>query len=112
MAKWEPVSNHPNVTGLREAFVSSEWEGSPSLYFSHDYHPAAVTLEQAHILPTHTQQGMLRCAGAGQWCRVLARMGRQPPAWPACLRAARLRPLPSVDACLCCPLRSCSLADA
>ena len=41
VARWEGVSNHPNLVGLREAFVSAEWDGSPSLFFAHDYHPGA-----------------------------------------------------------------------
>lgn len=84
--------------------MSDEWDGSPSLFFAHDYHPGApaaaallrqglaraaglgvavwhhcagaawpsvarnphpiytgaFTLEQAHILPTHTGQGLAR----------------------------------------------------
>ncbi|PSC73700.1 PAB-dependent poly(A)-specific ribonuclease subunit 3 [Micractinium conductrix] len=60
VARWEAASNHPNVAGLREAFVSDEWDGSPALFFAHDYHPGAYTLEQAHILPSHTSQGLTR----------------------------------------------------
>lgn len=39
VGRWEPVANHPNLVGLRDAFVSSDWDGSPSLFFAHDYHP-------------------------------------------------------------------------
>ena len=43
VARWEAVANHPNMVGLREAFVSSDWDGgSPSLFFVHDYHPGAA----------------------------------------------------------------------
>ena len=44
---WAPVSNHPNMIGLRAAFVSSEMEdATASLFFAHDYHPGSVTLAQ------------------------------------------------------------------
>lgn len=39
VARWEPLAGHPNLVGLREAFASDEWDGSPSLFFVHDYHP-------------------------------------------------------------------------
>ena len=43
VARWEAVANHPGLVGLREAFVSSDWDGgAPSLFFVHDYHPGAV----------------------------------------------------------------------
>ena len=41
MARWEPLAAHPNLVALREAFASDEWDGSPSLFFVHDYHPGA-----------------------------------------------------------------------
>lgn len=58
--RWGPVSNHPNIVGLREAFVSDEIDDSPALFLSYDYYPGALTLEQAHVLPTHTPQGLMR----------------------------------------------------
>ena len=58
--RWVPVSNHPNIVGLREVFVSDEIDDSPALFLSHDYYPGAITLEQAHVLPTHTAQGLMR----------------------------------------------------
>lgn len=33
------MSNHPNLVGLREAFVSGEWDNTPALFFAHDYYP-------------------------------------------------------------------------
>ncbi|PRW58104.1 PAB-dependent poly(A)-specific ribonuclease subunit 3 [Chlorella sorokiniana] len=60
VARWEPVANHPNLVGLRDAFVSADWDGSPSLFFAHDYHPGSFNLEQAHIMPTQTPQGLMR----------------------------------------------------
>lgn len=62
--RWALVANHPNVIGLREAFVSDEIDATSSLYFSYDFHPGAYTLEQAHILPTHTPQGLSRTAAS------------------------------------------------
>lgn len=32
----------PWQVGLRDAFVSADWDGSPSLFFAHDYHPGAA----------------------------------------------------------------------
>lgn len=49
--KWSTVANHPNVVGLREAFVSEEMMDTPSLYLSFDYHPGACSLEQLYIRP-------------------------------------------------------------
>ncbi|GAB4817655.1 hypothetical protein N2152v2_004701 [Parachlorella kessleri] len=58
--RWGPVANHPNLVGLREAFISNELDATPALFFSHDYHPGSLPLEQAHIQPTHTPQGLVR----------------------------------------------------
>lgn len=49
--KWSTVANHPNVVGIREAFVSEEMMDTPSLYLSFDYHPGACSLEQLYIRP-------------------------------------------------------------
>ncbi len=46
---WSPVVNHPNVVGLREAFVSDEIMDTPSVFLTFDYHPGACTLEQLFI---------------------------------------------------------------
>ena len=48
---WSIVANHPNVVGMREAFVSEEFMDTPSMYISSDYHPGACTLEQLYINP-------------------------------------------------------------
>lgn len=49
--KWSTVANHPNIVGLREAFVSEEMMETPSLYLSYDYYPGACSLEQLYIIP-------------------------------------------------------------
>jgi hypothetical protein len=59
---WSPVSYHPNLVALRGAFVSSELDGHDALIFVHDYHPGAMTLEQAHLQPTTTASGLVRNA--------------------------------------------------
>ncbi len=46
---WSPVANHPNLVGLREAFVSDEIMDTPSVFLTFDYHPGACTLEQLFI---------------------------------------------------------------
>ena len=52
--RWAPVANHPNIVGLREVFASDEWmDATPAIFLSYDYYPGALTLEQAHVLPTH-----------------------------------------------------------
>lgn len=42
-----PLPLLPMQVGLRDAFVSADWDGSPSLYFAHDYHPGAGGVLQA-----------------------------------------------------------------
>jgi hypothetical protein len=49
---WAPLGAHPNLVVPRGAFATAELEGgSPALVFAHAYHPGAITLEQAHLLP-------------------------------------------------------------
>jgi PAB-dependent poly(A)-specific ribonuclease subunit 3 len=60
VARWEACAHHPGLAVPRDALVSEEWDGTPSLLMAHDYHPGAFTLEQAHILPAHTAQGLVR----------------------------------------------------
>ena len=57
--KWSVVASHCNIVGLREVFVSDEVEATPSIFLSYDYYPGALTLEQAHIIPPHTPQGVM-----------------------------------------------------
>jgi PAB-dependent poly(A)-specific ribonuclease subunit 3 len=57
--QWAPISNHPNIVGFREIFVSDEIDSTPAIFLTYDYHPGALSLEQAHILPTHTANGGL-----------------------------------------------------
>jgi hypothetical protein len=49
--RWSVVSSHPHVAAVREAFVSDELDGTPSLFLAHDYHPGFLSLEQAHMQP-------------------------------------------------------------
>jgi len=56
---WTPVTNHPHLVGLRSAFVSSELDSSNSMFFVHDYHPGALTLAQAHLMPSTAANGMV-----------------------------------------------------
>ncbi|KAL4547792.1 hypothetical protein Ndes2526B_g07023 [Nannochloris sp. 'desiccata'] len=57
--RWAIVSNHSNIVGFREIFVSDEIESTPAIFLTYDYHAGALSLEQAHMLPTHTAQGNL-----------------------------------------------------
>lgn len=41
---WSTLANHPNLVALSTAFISSELDGSPALFFAHNYHPGAVTV--------------------------------------------------------------------
>ncbi len=50
--KWSVVANHPNVVGLREAFVSDEIMETPAVFLTFDYHPGACTLEQLFVKST------------------------------------------------------------
>lgn len=56
---WSPVSNHPNIAGLRAAFVSSEMDGGSALFFVHDYQPGCLTLAQAHLVPSASSSGVV-----------------------------------------------------
>ena len=50
---WAGLGSHPNLVVPRAAFVTGELEGNAlALVFAHAFHPAAVTLEQAHLLPS------------------------------------------------------------
>jgi PAB-dependent poly(A)-specific ribonuclease subunit 3 len=57
--RWSIVSNHSNIVGFREIFVSDEIDSTPAIFLTYDYHAGALSLEQAHMLPTHTAQGNL-----------------------------------------------------
>lgn len=56
---WAHIAPTPTFVALRGAFVSNEVEHQPSLFFIHDYHPGALTLEQAHLQPTTTSSGLV-----------------------------------------------------
>ncbi|KAK9820130.1 hypothetical protein WJX72_006407 [[Myrmecia] bisecta] len=57
---WSSLTHHPHLLVPKAVFVSSEMDGTPAIYFVHDYQPAAVSLEQAHIQPTMTSAGLVR----------------------------------------------------
>ena len=47
--QWSPLASHPNLSTPAEAFVTAQLEGGPALVLVHAYHPAAITLDQAHM---------------------------------------------------------------
>ena len=47
--RWAAVAEHPGVTALRGVFVAREIADAPALFFAHDYVPAAITLQAAHL---------------------------------------------------------------
>ncbi len=53
----------PMQVGLRDAFVSADWDGSPSLFFAHDYHPGAVG---AWLMAQAEERACCACAAAFQ----------------------------------------------
>ncbi|MEW5313570.1 MAG: hypothetical protein WDW38_005128 [Sanguina aurantia] len=55
---WSSLANHPNLVALSTAFISSELDGSPALFFAHNYHPGAVTVTKAHLSPSVTASGL------------------------------------------------------
>jgi hypothetical protein len=47
---WAPLAGNPQLAALRGAFVSDQAGGGrPALFFVHDYHALAVTLDQVRI---------------------------------------------------------------
>ncbi|KXZ42145.1 hypothetical protein GPECTOR_196g337 [Gonium pectorale] len=71
---WAPLANHPNLVGLRAAFLSadslaqppqhgqqqgSSGEGASALVFAHDFHPGAVSLAAAHLMPQMNAAGLV-----------------------------------------------------
>ncbi|PNW78145.1 hypothetical protein CHLRE_10g465850v5 [Chlamydomonas reinhardtii] len=70
VAAWAPLANHPNIVGLRAAFLASESLVAPgtgggggandsALVFAHDFHPGAVSLAAAHLVPQMTAAGLV-----------------------------------------------------
>jgi hypothetical protein len=43
----------------REVFVTADLDGGPSLVAAHPYHPGAMSVAQAHLMPTQTASGQL-----------------------------------------------------
>lgn len=59
VAKWGQLPPHPTLTTPKEVFLSNEgFDGIPALYFAHDYHPAAFSLEEGHLTMTEGPQGL------------------------------------------------------
>ncbi len=56
---WAPLAGQPHLNPLRGALISADLGGIPSLILAHDYHPAAVSLEAAHLLPTTSASGLV-----------------------------------------------------
>ncbi|KAK9863086.1 hypothetical protein WJX84_005065 [Apatococcus fuscideae] len=56
---WAPLAGQPHLNPLRGALISADLGGIPSLILAHDYHPGAVTLEAAHLLPATSASGLV-----------------------------------------------------
>ena len=56
---WAPLAGQPHLNPLRGALISADLGGLPSLILAHDYHPGAVTLEAAHLLPATSASGLV-----------------------------------------------------
>lgn len=56
---WAPLAGQPHLNPLRGALISADLGGIPSLILAHDYHPGAVTLEAAHLLPATNASGLV-----------------------------------------------------
>ena len=65
---WALLGPHPNLVVPRAAFVTAELEGGPALVFAHAYHPGAITLEQAHLLPGASAQPASCMAARAPYC--------------------------------------------
>ena len=46
--RWTPLMGHPHIATLHGTFVSADMWEVPALYFVHDYHAGAVSLEAMH----------------------------------------------------------------
>ncbi|GLC36514.1 hypothetical protein PLESTB_000156700 [Pleodorina starrii] len=69
--QWSPLANHPNLVGLRAAFLASDSLVQPqppgqqpagdasALVFAHDFHPGAVSLAAAHLVPQMNAAGLV-----------------------------------------------------
>ena len=54
---WAPLASHPNLSCPRGAFASGELGGGVALFLVYPLWPCAITLEQAHLLPTSGPSG-------------------------------------------------------
>ncbi|KAK9830883.1 hypothetical protein WJX81_001688 [Elliptochloris bilobata] len=57
---WAPLAQHPNLSCPCGAFASGELGGGVALFLVSPLWPCAVTLEQAHLLPTSGPSGLAR----------------------------------------------------
>ena len=62
--RWAQLMGHPHVCGLRGTFVSADLWEAPALYFAHDYHAGAVTIEALHCGGGNAA-AVPNCAAAG-----------------------------------------------
>ena len=46
--RWAPLDGHPHIAALRDTFVSADMWDIPAIYFAHDYHAGASTLQALH----------------------------------------------------------------
>lgn len=46
--RWATLMGHPHIASLRATFVSADMWEAPALYFAHDYHAGALSLEAVH----------------------------------------------------------------
>ncbi|GLI63832.1 hypothetical protein VaNZ11_006934 [Volvox africanus] len=71
--QWAPLANHPNLVGLRAAFPASDSLSqaqaggvqpsnsteTSALVFAHDFHPGAMSLAAAHLMPQMNGAGLV-----------------------------------------------------
>ncbi|GIM11094.1 hypothetical protein Vretimale_14654 [Volvox reticuliferus] len=71
--QWAPLANHPNLVGLRAAFPAADSLSQPqpaggqqssiadtsALVFAHDFHPGAMSLAAAHLMPQMNGAGLV-----------------------------------------------------
>ena len=46
--RWGRLVDHPHIAALRGTFVSADMWDTPALFFAHEYHAGAVSLESVH----------------------------------------------------------------
>lgn len=48
VVRWGVLVDHPHIAALRGTFVSADMWDTPALFFAHEYHAGAVSLETLH----------------------------------------------------------------